>query len=130
MSDSLYVSGYSASFSSLDDSRLTWPTLDPWPVRLGPLLKCISKAVYIIDTMYVYELLEVLISDTLIVWKHYWIFSVHWRFALQWPCSLFLFFSVRLLSVPCGHPFFSSPPQRPMTSDFGGFLSQILSITF
>jgi len=39
-----------------------WPTY-----KLGPLLKCISKAVYIIDTMYVYELLEVLISDTLIV---------------------------------------------------------------
>ena len=25
---------------------------------------------------------------------------------------------------------FSSPPQRPMTTDFEGFLSQILSITF
>ena len=27
----------------------------------------------------------------------------------------------RLLSVLRGHSFFSSPPQRPMTSDFGGF---------
>ena len=30
-------------------------------------------------------------------------------------------FSVRLLSVLCGHSVFSSPPQRPMTSDFEGF---------
>ena len=29
--------------------------------------------------------------------------------------------SVRLLSVLRGHSFFSSPPQRPMTSDFEGF---------
>ena len=35
--------------------------------------------------------------------------------------SFFLFFSVRLLSVLCGHSGFSSPPQRPMTSDFVGF---------
>ena len=41
----------------------------------------------------------------------------------------FLFFSVRLLSVLRDHSFFSSPPQRPMTSDFEGFLYQILSIT-
>ena len=34
---------------------------------------------------------------------------------------LFAVFSVRLLSVLCGHSFFSSPPQRPMTSDFEGF---------
>ena len=40
-----------------------------------------------------------------------------------------VFFSVRLLSVLRGHSFFSSPPQRPMTSDFEGFLYQILSIT-
>ena len=33
----------------------------------------------------------------------------------------FFFFSVRLLSVLCGHSVFSSPPQRPMTSDFEGF---------
>ena len=33
----------------------------------------------------------------------------------------FLFFSVRLLSVLRGHSVFSSPPQRPMTSDFEGF---------
>ena len=39
------------------------------------------------------------------------------------------FISVRLLSVLCGHSVFSSPPQRPMTSDFEGFLYQILSIT-
>ena len=40
---------------------------------------------------------------------------------------IFYSFSVRLLSVLRGH---SSPPQQPMTSDFEGFLSQILSITF
>ena len=34
---------------------------------------------------------------------------------------LFCFFSVRLQSVLCGHLVFSSPPQRPMTSDFKGF---------
>ena len=33
----------------------------------------------------------------------------------------FFFFSVRLLSVLRGHSVFSSPPQRPMTSDFEGF---------
>ena len=43
---------------------------------------------------------------------------------------LFYFFSVRLLSVLCGQSVFSSPPQRPMTSDFEAFLYQILSITF
>ena len=40
-------------------------------------------------------------------------------------CSILLntfdFFSVRLLSVLRGHSVFSSPPQRPMTSDFEGF---------
>ena len=39
-------------------------------------------------------------------------------------------FSVRLLSVLRGRSVFSSPPQRPMTSDFEGFLYQIPSITF
>jgi len=34
------------------------------------------------------------------------------------------FFSVRLLSVLRGHLFFSSPPQRPMTSDFERFSIQ------
>ena len=33
----------------------------------------------------------------------------------------FLFFSVRLVSVLRGHSVSSSPPQRPMTSDFEGF---------
>ena len=32
-----------------------------------------------------------------------------------------IFFSFRLLSVLLGHSGFSSPPQRPMTSDFKGF---------
>ena len=32
-----------------------------------------------------------------------------------------IFFSIRLLSVLRGHLVFSSPPQRPMTSDFEGF---------
>ena len=48
------------------------------------------------------------------------------------PCLYIFFifyFSIRLLSVLRGHSFFSSPPQRPMTSDFEGFLYQILSIT-
>ena len=47
------------------------------------------------------------------------------------PTEVFCFvFSVRLLSVLRDHSFFSSPPQQPMTSDFQGFLSQILSIIF
>ena len=33
----------------------------------------------------------------------------------------YLFFSVSLLSVLCDHSFFSSTPQRPMTSDFEAF---------
>ena len=32
--------------------------------------------------------------------------------------NFIFYFSVRLLLVPHGHSFFSSPPQRPMTSDF------------
>ena len=38
-------------------------------------------------------------------------------------------FSVRLLSLLRGHSVFSYPPPRPMTSNFEGFLYQILSIT-
>ena len=34
---------------------------------------------------------------------------------------IFFFVIVQLLSVLRGHSFFSSPPQRPMTSDFEGF---------
>ena len=36
-------------------------------------------------------------------------------------CCFSFFFSIRLLSVLRGHSVFSSPPQRPMTSDFIGF---------
>ena len=57
-----------------------------------------------------------------------WISSVY-SCVLNLPSS-YLFFSVRLLSVLCDHSAVSSPPQRPMTSDFEGFSSQILSITF
>ena len=32
--------------------------------------------------------------------------------------NFIFYFSVRLLLVPRGHSVFSSPPQRPMTSDF------------
>ena len=35
--------------------------------------------------------------------------------------SFFVFISVRIVSVLRGHSVFSSPPQRPMTSDFEGF---------
>ena len=41
-----------------------------------------------------------------------------WSFLFVFCCC---FFSVRLLSVLRGHSFFSSPPQRPMTSDFERF---------
>ena len=42
----------------------------------------------------------------------------------------FVFLSIRLVSVLRDHSVFSSPPQRPMTSHFERFPSQILSITF
>ena len=48
----------------------------------------------------------------------------------QLDLQVLLFFIVRLLLVLCGHSFFSSPPQGPMTSDFEEFSYQILSITF
>ena len=41
-------------------------------------------------------------------------------FSVGHPCADD-FFSVRLVSVLRGHSVFSSPPQRPMTSDFEGF---------
>ena len=47
-----------------------------------------------------------------------------------WSIFFSFIFSVRLLSLLCDHSVFSSPPQLPMTSDFEGFLYQILSITF
>ena len=47
-----------------------------------------------------------------------------------WNTVFFVFFSVRLLSVLRDHLFFSSPPQRPMTSDFEAIISKILSITY
>ena len=45
--------------------------------------------------------------------------------ATYWLCERYVVcwgvFGVRLLSVLRGHSFFSSPPQRPMTSDYEGF---------
>ena len=49
---------------------------------------------------------------------------------LEMIALVYVYFSVRLLSVLRDHSFLSSPPQRPTSSDFEGFLSQILSITF
>ena len=48
---------------------------------------------------------------------------------LEYQTTGYVFFSVRILSDLRDHSGFSSPPQRPKTSDFEGFLSQILSIT-
>ena len=45
-------------------------------------------------------------------------------------CNRSSYFSVRLLSVLRGHSFISSPPQRPMTSDFEEFLYQVLIINY
>ena len=46
----------------------------------------------------------------------------HITYNRKWVKGLFSFyFLVRLVSVLRGHSFFSSPPQRPMTSDFEGF---------
>jgi len=41
-----------------------------------------------------------------------------------------IFFSVRLFSVLRGHWCFSSPPQRPMTSDFEGFYPRSYPLHF
>ena len=46
---------------------------------------------------------------------------LHWQTGVFFVLFLCVFFSVRLLSVLHGHSGFSSPPQRPMTSDFEGF---------
>ena len=43
-----------------------------------------------------------------------------WMHNASYTSCCFLF-SVRLLSVLRGHSLFSSPPQRPITSDFEGF---------
>ena len=51
-------------------------------------------------------------------------------FKANFKCQKFFsFFSVRLFVGSAWSFGFSSPPQRPMTSDFEGFLYQILSIT-
>ena len=44
-------------------------------------------------------------------------------------CTTFLSFFFSVQPVLRGHSVFSSPPQQPMTSNFEGFLYQILSIT-
>ena len=68
-------------------------------------------------------------SDTA-CWK-----TLQWKLVCRyknwWVCfsGEIFFFSDRLLSVLHGHSVFSSPSQRRMSSDFEGFLSQILSIT-
>ena len=84
-------------------------------------------------------------EDVLVLQRSLSKFDISWRLGEIWmtasmktmepgylKCRFFVFFcffSVRLLSVLCGHSVFSSPPQRPMTYDFEGFLYQILSIT-
>ena len=54
---------------------------------------------------------------------------VLYPFILHWN-SAWVFFLAFDFCRFCMVIRFSSPPQRPMTSDFKGFLSQILSITF
>ena len=49
-----------------------------------------------------------------------WCVAFCFLFFLKYECFGW-FFSDQLLSVLRGHSFFSSPPQRPMTSDFEGF---------
>ena len=50
---------------------------------------------------------------------------------LHWLVIVVLLLICSTLSVLCVFlVFFSSPPQRPVTSEFEGFQSQILSITF
>ena len=61
-------------------------------------------------------------------WFSLFITSISLRTILLSPLAtahlmmlIILFFSVRLLAVLRGHSLFSSPSQRPMTSDFEGF---------
>ena len=65
-------------------------------------------------------------NSDFIYWKINDTRHVHITHVLTAVMSIFLLFyffkiSVRLLSVLRGHSVFSSPPQRPMTSDFEGF---------
>ena len=57
-----------------------------------------------------------------VILLHLYIISILVYIKSQNLCLLF--FSVRLLSVLRGHLFFSFLPQRPMTSEFEGFLSR------
>ena len=78
-----------------------------------------------------WTLLEILSVISIFVHEVFWIkliVGVNNYEIRPWSVSL-LFFSVRLFSVLRGHLVFSSSPQRPMTSNFKGFLYQILSIT-
>ena len=59
--------------------------------------------------------------------KHYCLLTLNSLCSTNMVCLPFL--SVRLLSVLRGHSGFSFPPQRPINSDFEGFIYQILSIT-
>ena len=56
-------------------------------------------------------------------------FTVHIRLKIDDNTDIY-FFSVRLLSFLRGHSGFSCPPQRPITSDFEGFLYQILLFSY
>ena len=57
------------------------------------------------------------------IFQHSTFVGSTWSFDFFIPATTanFLFLSIRLLSVLHGNSFFSSPPQRPMTSDFEGF---------
>ena len=45
----------------------------------------------------------------------------YWNMEIRNNFFIFIFLAFDFLSVLLGHPFFSSPPKRPMTSDFEGF---------
>ena len=66
----------------------------------------------------------------LVLYFPMFIFLFPYGLVLFNPIFIFLFLAFDFLSVLRGHSVFSSPPQRPMTSDFKGFSIQILSITF
>ena len=62
---------------------------------------------------------NILRQDRLFLWNI--IFRALQDMSSLVDCVLFCLFSVRLLSVLRGHSVFSSPPQRPMISDFERF---------
>ena len=92
----------------------------------------VCRVVWCWSLPYMYNLFEhvMLLADYYLLYKlnydiqvcdtNSWISTSHAALFRGYVVAFFIF-SVRLLSVLCGHSVFPSPPQRPMNSDFKGF---------